>query len=1057
MSSIGEPRMRPKASSSKLLSITRSKAKMLEYSIPLANQIRINQDPAELLTLTIGLLGDFASSLCNGERSQKKLDDLKSNLLFSAHYFDSYQQTRLNVELDPYLTALGAAAFYLCDLPGSAMVLANRFEYDYPDLEGNGLENLLLWLIQSKYEAYFGGAEGNFGSQVDNLYLSLQNYLINGFRVERVHDSVHALRKYVYSIGTPRQLLLADVCSAVAFCKITNSCWSALTTYSSLSIKAWLPALYKPTFIKEFWPAQHLMGKSGVLRGRSSVIQMPTSAGKTKATELILRSAFLSGRTQLSVIVAPFKALCNEIKTSLTLSFLGEGISIDEPSDAIQVDFDINSFMSQPQILVVTPEKLLYMLRHYTGLSNAIKLIVFDEGHQFDSGKRGIIYELLLTSLRSKLPSDCQQILISAVISNAASVSEWLTSEQLVVDGQNLLPTYRSIGFTSFRDSSGLNSRNGFVKFVDPKSPEAEAFFVPHAIEPIMLERKKGESLTKRKFFPHLKDGKDIALFLGLKVVTNGAVAIFCGRKDTAAGLCEHIAERFSRNLPIQAPSQHSDINELKRLANLIEKNLGAQSSYYSSALLGIFPHHGNTPHGIRLAVEEAMRNDLIQFVICTSTLAQGVNLPIRYLIVTSVYQGEDPIKVRDFHNLIGRAGRAGMHTEGSILFADPEIYDNPHHGKNSWRWEGVQNLLNPANSEPCISNLLSIFKPIESDDKKFIIPMEALDFAKVYVEEPSRIDELAESILTENTSYGFTKQGIKKQISFKLNLINALESFLLSYLDDFEVIYGINALSELAQNTLAYHLATEDQRSDIINLFNLLARNIKNIVSLPEQRKKYGRTLFGLRDAEKIEKWLKENIVDLIGSSNQEEILEIVWPLFEMLITNGILPKFDKTVALKELAQGWVSGKSFYDLYNVMKKHDSRLLWGSRYRKVKIDQIVEVCENSIAYDGSLILGAICEFIQDLLAVQQSKSLYNQLQTFQKQLKYGLPSELTITLYELGFSDRIVCQDLANSLKWEFANKLSVISLLKHQRQIAQSVLYQYPSYYSKKLNELMV
>ena len=65
------------------------------------------------------------------------------------------------------------------------------------------------------------------------------------------------------------------------------------------------------------------------------------------------------------------------------------------------------------------------------------------------------------------------------------------------------------------------------------------------------------------------------------------------------------------------------------------------------------------------------MKEGLVRFVVCTSTLAQGVNLPIRYLIVTSVYQGKEQIKVRDFHNLIGRAGRAGMHTEGSILFAD--------------------------------------------------------------------------------------------------------------------------------------------------------------------------------------------------------------------------------------------------------------------------------------------------------------------------------------------------------------------------------------------------
>ena len=97
------------------------------------------------------------------------------------------------------------------------------------------------------------------------------------------------------------------------------------------------------------------------------------------------------------------------------------------------------------------------------------------------------------------------------------------------------------------------------------------------------------------------------------------------------------------------------------------------------------------------------MRTDRARFVICTSTLAQGVNLPIRYLLVTSVYQGAERIKVRDFHNLIGRAGRAGMHTEGSILFADADVYDGRNRNNDKWRWKQVKELLEPSNSEPCI------------------------------------------------------------------------------------------------------------------------------------------------------------------------------------------------------------------------------------------------------------------------------------------------------------------------------------------------------------------
>ncbi|MBI4304297.1 MAG: hypothetical protein HY665_08190 [Chloroflexi bacterium] len=163
-------------------------------------------------------------------------------------------------------------------------------------------------------------------------------------------------------------------------------------------------------------------------------------------------------------------------------------------------------------------------------------------------------------------------------------------------------------------------------------------------------------------------------MFLGLKLAPKGAVAIFCGRKTSAESLCDKVVDAYYRGLKITPPVEFSNPDKARRLVYLYTRNLGADSAATLCAGLGIFSHHGNTPHGIRLAVEHAMKHKHARFVICTSTLAQGVNLPIRYLIVTSVYQGSEPISVRDFHNLIGRAGRADEHTEGSILFADNDL-----------------------------------------------------------------------------------------------------------------------------------------------------------------------------------------------------------------------------------------------------------------------------------------------------------------------------------------------------------------------------------------------
>ena len=102
-------------------------------------------------------------------------------------------------------------------------------------------------------------------------------------------------------------------------------------------------------------------------------------------------------------------------------------------------------------------------------------------------------------------------------------------------------------------------------------------------------------------------------------------------------------------------------------------------------------------------------------FVACTSTLAQGVNLPIRYLIVSSIHQAGVKISVRDFQNLVGRAGRSGMHTEGLVIFSDPEVYDNKR--SEPRKFNSSTELLSPANSENTTSSLLELLDSFSSKD----------------------------------------------------------------------------------------------------------------------------------------------------------------------------------------------------------------------------------------------------------------------------------------------------------------------------------------------------
>lgn len=1040
--------MRPEKKSQRLLGVTRSKAKMIEYSVPDKYQnIDLSTDPAQLFTLCIGILGDLTASTNRGNLQPEALAELRRELIFSARFFDSYLQSKLNESLDPYLILLGSASYYLCDLPGSSMVLAKRIGANCPDLESEGLEDLLLWLLQSDLSTYFEGSEGPFGEYIDMISHRLLLFFKNGTDTENLFDLSSRLRKTVYESGTPRQLLLGDVIATVLAKKHENSCWNALPIYSGLHRDQWLQVLQKESFIKELWPAQHAIGMMGVLRGESAVIQMPTSAGKTKANELIIRSAFLAERTSLAIIVAPFRALCHEIKNSLISAFRNESIKVDELSDALQTDFDIAAILGNKLVLVITPEKLQYVIRQAPELAASIGLVIFDEGHQFDNGTRGITYELLLTSLRSMLPKGAQKILISAVISNAKALGEWLNgTESKIVVGTNLMPTFRSVGFASWLDLLGR------IEYVSNEDAEKGEFFVPRVIEKFKLKNNPRE--RKDRIFPEKSDGQAIALYLGFKLVSNGSIAIFCGRKMTAASICERAVEFIERGMPLPLPSEFSDQMEMQKLCYLHERNLGLEAPATKSARYGIFSHHGNTPHGIRLAVEHAMREGLIHFVVCTSTLAQGVNLPIRYLIVTSVYQGSERIKVRDFHNLIGRVGRAGMHTEGSILFADPIIFDGRNNRDDKWRWKQVKELLELGNSEPCISNLLSLFEPISSDDNKSYIAMETMDFVKAYVNAPEEVAKFAEKIVQFHKDKNFSKVGVERQISWKINLISSIESFLMSNWDVNDCEISEQDIISLAEETLAYFLADETKREQICDLFKLLAENISRRISDSGRRKIYGRTLYGARDAQEIDEWVQANIGRLSAANTINEIMYIVWPIMAKHIHNGVFNKCDNPAVLQDIAIEWIQGNSFSELLDTLRKKEAKLIWGTKRREFNVDHVIEICEGGLAYDGALIIGALCEFVE-LVEQEETSELISRLQLFQKQLKYGLPNDTAIILYELGFSDRVIAQEL--SALWDNQRRIKVKRFLRSKNSEIISLLNNYPHYYLSEIYEKLV
>jgi POLQ-like helicase len=1023
--------MRPERQSRRLDGIAHARARMFEFNVAegLANLDTGGRDPADLLSLGIGILGDEAARIADlemeGEASVGRIIPNEPLVLrFASAFLHAYVSSRYGEQLATELLILSGAGYYLCDLAGSAGVLVREATLSGPPLDH--WDTLLRWLLSADRLATPSVPESNYSVLLGALAQDLQMYFIEGTRREDIIADATALRQAAYLRGTPRDLIYADLVSAVARKRLRNAARHVLPPYSGLAPALWAEPFSKPSFMRELWPSQHVFGERGVLQGRSAVIQMPTSAGKTRGIELIIRSAFYSERATLAIVVAPFRALCTEITGALRSAFKGENVQLNELSDALLVDYSAVlrklfgdedeaaeiGVTNQKQIVVLTPEKLLYVLRHSPELINAVGLVIYDEGHQFDSGQRGVTYELLLTSIKRLLPKDKQIVLISAVITNADAIGRWLVGEQVVVvDGKDLSTTRRSIAFASWTTPLGQ------LQFVEPHEPEHVEYFVPRLIEQRQLALRPRE--RKPRVFPE-RTANSIALYLGIQVVRNGSVAIFCGRKATAGTIAEAAVEAFERGLPLAQPSEFCDPTELTNLGNLYAAHFGDNESVTRAARLGIFSHHGNTPQGIRLSVEVAMKENLVKFVICTSTLAQGVNLPLRYLIVSGTMQGVDRIKARDFHNLIGRAGRAGMHTEGTIVFSDPDLYDMRFNFKEKWRWQEAINLLNPNAAERTASSLLELLAPFRNQRADQILQMNPNGVLRDLLQNPDALKGTLAAAATAYKQLLFTEDGLNAQLQTKRDLLDALESYLMANrgADPFPQFFTY--MEQFARETLAYALGDDVQKTQLVQAFQDIAHYIESKQPDTEIQAAYGKTLLGLEAVQRIRDWVQANEAVLLQEGQTDEaLLTTLWPLIAEILGNGKIGRFVPEEEVLPVVLRWIRGENFQQILEAWKASGGRIRWGEKTRQATMDDIVSLCENAIAYESTLIVAAVSEMLSAVSGLEDISAIQSSLAQLLKRLKYGMSDPDDIALYELGFADRIAASRIRAALSGE--------------------------------------
>ncbi|MDD2991422.1 MAG: helicase-related protein [Zoogloea sp.] len=466
-------------------------------------------------------------------------------------------------------------------------------------------------------------------------------------------------------------------------------------------------------------------------------------------------------------------------------------------------------------------------------------------------------------------------------------------------------------------------------------------------------------------------------------------------------------------------------------------------------AALGLFAHHGNTPHGLRLAIEHAMREGHIRLIVCTSTLAQGVNLPIRYLLVTTPMQGREAIKARDFHNLMGRAGRAGMYGEGTVVFTDHRLYDE--RAEEPKRWHSALELLRPESAEPTGSTLLALLEPMRNDSGGRVIDNPTpVQIATLLVDDRQAIYRRIENLPEQSIKLGFSTEGLRRQLDVKKETIEAIESFLMTSRGEADSETFIATSRTLARETLAFSLATSAQQELLEGVFERVARRIEKIVPDAGTQARYGRTLLGVDAALAIDHWVDANLASLRFVDSADVLFEELWPLLTELSAEKRLKDTEPADALLNLARGWLAGKPFKQLLTDLDAVEAGYPFRKGRQRFAIDSVVDLCEQTFGFQFALVLSAVrSAFEAASLTEEEAAEFAGYTDLLQKRLKYGLPSQDAISYFEAGFSERVVAQKVAGKVFRGEANSLSEArALVRQYADEVGAMVKTFPSYF---------
>jgi ATP-dependent DNA helicase len=382
------------------------------------------------------------------------------------------------------------------------------------------------------------------------------------------------------------------------------------------------------------YPPQEDAIKAGALKGKNIVLASPTASGKTLVAEMVVLKSIVE-KGGKALYLTPLRALASEKYEDFQ-----KYTSVEKaPGRKVRVavtsgDYDSSDiYLANYDVIISTNEKADSLLRHRSPWIADVSVVVADEIHLITEADRGPTLEVVLTRLL-KLNPQIQIIALSATIKNATEIGEWLKGIPITTE-------WRPVPLRE-----GVYC-DGQIQFKDGSSR-----FIPHTdMNPIF----------------------DTAL----EVVRNGGqVLIFAETRRTAVEMGRKAAALLRRHMP--KPDRRGLENLAQRiLASGERTRLGDVLA--EQALNGVAFHHAGLPGAHRKIIEDAFKAGRLKILSATPTLAAGVNLPARTVIISSYERyeagyGRYPISVLEYKQFCGRAGRPKYDKYGeAILIAKTE------------------------------------------------------------------------------------------------------------------------------------------------------------------------------------------------------------------------------------------------------------------------------------------------------------------------------------------------------------------------------------------------